>query len=260
MIRTGELSRLFGIDRTTLNYYVKKGLIRAESGENQYHTYSFEDCMALSFIRYFRGLGFGTDEVAQLLSEKDHAGKLESLRARQEETEKQIQALQLRYCFLKNMEELYSFLAAYGGEPVRITTEPYYYIWKTVMENEPDWMELYRAAPSVEFSPRYNAETELVEIPDLSVFSGISMKVSWLEKFSLTPPAGSTFHPAQEKYVMAWRVSGETPERELSEKIRELFKRMPEKLEEEFVLYLLPSLYKSEHSGFDALCFFSIKP
>ena len=258
MRKTGELSKLFGIDRTTLNYYVKKGLIQAGAGENQYHTYSFEDCMALSFIRYYRGLGFGAEEVMRLLGEEDHEEMLAELHSKQEETRQQIRNLRLRQCFQDNLEEMLSFISGYDGKPFRTVTQPYYFIRKTVLENDPDWIDLYRRVPLIEFTPRYNSETDKVEISDLFMFSGISMKASCMEEFSITPPEGSLFYPAQEKYVVIWRISGKTPEQELSSKVSELFRQMPDRLEETFVLYLLTSKYRSEDSGFDAICFFTI--
>lgn len=258
MRKTGELSKLFGIDRTTLNYYVKRGLIQAGAGENQYHTYSFEDCMALSFIRYYRGLGFGADEVRRLLEEEDHEEMLARLHSQQEETRQQIFNLRLRQCFQKNLEELLTFISGYDGKPFRTVTQPYYFIRKTVLENDPYWMEMYRRVPIIEFSPRYNPETDKVEMSDLFIRSGITIKVSSMEEFSITPPEGSLFHPAQEKYVVIWRISGKTPEQELSAKVSELFRQMPGRLEETFVLYLLTSKYMSEDSGFDAICFFTI--
>ena len=258
MRKTGELSKLFGIDRTTLNYYVKRGLIQAGAGENQYHTYSFEDCMALSFIRYYRGLGFGADEVMRLLGEEDHEEMLNELHNKQEETRQQIRNLKLRQCFQEHLEKLLVFISDYDGKPFKTVTQPYYFIRKTVLENDPDWLELYRRLPLIEFSPCYNPETDMVEISDLFMFSGIHMRASCMEEFSLTPPEGSLFYPSQEKYVVIWHISGKTPEQDLSAKVSELFRQMPGMLEETFVLYLLASKYMSEDSGFDAICFFTI--
>ena len=48
MFKTGQLSRVFEIDRTSLNYYVRTGLLNPEILDNQYHTYSFQDFVALS--------------------------------------------------------------------------------------------------------------------------------------------------------------------------------------------------------------------
>lgn len=63
MFKTGQLSRVFEIDRTSLNYYVRTGLLNPEILDNQYHTYSFQDFVALSYIRHYRGLGFSMAQI-----------------------------------------------------------------------------------------------------------------------------------------------------------------------------------------------------
>ena len=40
MFKTGELSKVFEIDRTSVNHYVKMGLLDPEVQENQYYQYS----------------------------------------------------------------------------------------------------------------------------------------------------------------------------------------------------------------------------
>ena len=55
MFKTGQLSRVFEIDRTSLNYYVRTGLLNPEILDNQYHTYSFQDFVALSGVGFFYG-------------------------------------------------------------------------------------------------------------------------------------------------------------------------------------------------------------
>ena len=76
MFKTGQLSRAFEIDRTSLNYYVRTGLLNPEILDNQYHTYSFQDFVALSYIRHYRGLGFSMAQIKALTRLEDNQEKL----------------------------------------------------------------------------------------------------------------------------------------------------------------------------------------
>ena len=261
MKKTGELARLFDIDRTTLNYYVKKGLIQPDKGENQYHSYSFSDSMALAYIRYYRGLGFTSEEVMRLLCEDDQNDRLAAFRRKQEETARKITGLRFRQAVMKSLEHILVFMAGEKNRPKRILSVPYYFIKKKELEKDPNWLELYRQIPVHEFLARFNPETGLVELPDFFTNAGISIEEGWLQEFSRTAPENSVYHPAQEKYVVSWFISAKHPERELSEKVSAFFRNTPgnEKVREEFVLYLIPSGYKSENSGFDTICYFEIE-
>lgn len=258
MSGTGELSKLFGIDRTTLNYYVKKGLILAGSTDNQYHTYAFSDCMALAYIRYCRGMGFSGDEIMELLCEDGPRRQIERIEKRQEDLKKQIEQLHLRQIFLENHHETLTFIAEHTDRLTPILTEPYYFVKKSDAEKDPVWLGLYKTAPNVEFNPHFNAKARRVEMPDLFNHSGISMKESWIRQFGLTPPEGSIYYPQMEKYVISWYVSALHPEKEISEKVRELFefRSVPKRLSPDFVLYLFPVFYQSDRSCYGAICFF----
>ena len=257
MPKTGELSRLFGIDRTTLNYYVKTGIIRADREENQYHIYSFSDSLALAYIRYYRGLGFTTDEIRELLSVDDPGERLARIGKKQVELRIRMEKMRLQQMFLEQFYRINSFIMN-SREPIRVTPKAYYFVRKSELEGDPVWEELYRMAPSVEFSPRFSPSDGMVEMPDLFMFSGVIILESWVKEFSLTPPEGSLFHPAEEKYAVSWNIPTEQPERELSHRVRELFESPPDgkKLNETFLLYLVPSHYSTKEDSFDALCFF----
>ena len=92
MSGTGELSKLFEIDRTTLNYYVKSGLIRPALSKNQYHQYGFSDSMALAFIRYYRGLDFSTEEITSLLNRDTNEEKIRRMNSKKTELMDQIES------------------------------------------------------------------------------------------------------------------------------------------------------------------------
>ena len=77
MFKTGQLSRAFEIDRTSLNHYVRTGLLNPEILDNQYHTSSFQDFVALSYIRHYRGLGFSMNEIKALTRQSDNEEKLQ---------------------------------------------------------------------------------------------------------------------------------------------------------------------------------------
>ncbi|MCR5160703.1 MAG: MerR family transcriptional regulator, partial [Lachnospiraceae bacterium] len=133
MSGTGELSRLFEIDRTTLNYYVKTGLIQAGTDSNQYHRYGFSDSMALAFIRYYRGLGFATEDIMCLLGDDTNPERLQRINTQIIDTKRQIRILQLKQWLLENLDTSFSFMEEHPSQPVLIMTEPYYFIYKKDM-------------------------------------------------------------------------------------------------------------------------------
>lgn len=261
MTKTGELARLFDIDRTTLNYYVKKGLIQPDSGKNKYHTYSLMDSIVLAFIRHYRGLGFSGDEVMQLLCEDDPDARITYVSRKREEIAEQIRWLNLRQSVLTTLSRILTFMAGPKNTPVRIISEPYYFIRKADMKRNPLWKGLYREYPMVEYIPKYNAKTGLVELPDFFMYSGIALEENVVKTFSLTPPENSVYHPPVEKYVISWFLPEECPEKDLSEKVDAFFRHPPEneKILDDFILYMIPSGYKSEDAGFDVICFFEIE-
>lgn len=258
MPKTGELSRLFGIDRTTLNYYVKKGMIRADQSESRYHSYSFTDILALSFVRYYRGMGFAAGEIRDLLSLDDKSQMLSRILEKQENLSEQIRELKLKQTFLENLRATMTFIMLNKGTPVKVNTGAYYFIRKSELEHDPVWLDLYKMSPCIEFAPRYNALSGQVEMPDLLMFSGISMKESWLTEYALTPPEGATYYPACEKYLVNWTISADHPEQALSDHVKGLFEDPPDgrPLAADFVLYMIPSYYQTPDACFDALCFF----
>ena len=113
MRHTGELSKLFEIDRTTLNYYVKKGLVHPQKEENQYHNYSFSDSMALAYLRHYLGLGFRTEEIPALFGEGNPQSQLSLVKDRLRELEEEERRLKLQRFLLVNLEEAFSFILSH---------------------------------------------------------------------------------------------------------------------------------------------------
>lgn len=65
----GEASRQSGVSAKMIRYYESVGLIRpaARTGGN-YRDFSVHDVRELQFVRRARDLGFGVDEIGQLLA------------------------------------------------------------------------------------------------------------------------------------------------------------------------------------------------
>lgn len=65
----GQMSRQTGVKVTTIRYYEKRGLIpppaRTEGGQRRYDEAALE---RLAFLRHARELGFGLDDIADLLA------------------------------------------------------------------------------------------------------------------------------------------------------------------------------------------------
>ena len=72
VFRTGELANKAGVNRETVRFYEKKGLlsdpIRTDAG---YRQYSQSDLERLVFIKNAKELGFSLSEVKELLSIAD---------------------------------------------------------------------------------------------------------------------------------------------------------------------------------------------
>jgi len=97
----GDLGRLLGLSADTLRYYEKIGLLprvsRTPSGLRQYGD---KDVSRLRFIRRAQNMGFSLNEIAQLLTMRDHPQRArESVRkltaAKLDEVETRLQELTL---------------------------------------------------------------------------------------------------------------------------------------------------------------------
>jgi DNA-binding transcriptional MerR regulator len=65
----GQMSRQTGVKVTTIRYYESRGLIpspaRTEGGQRRYDDAALE---RLAFLRHARKLGFGFDDIADLMA------------------------------------------------------------------------------------------------------------------------------------------------------------------------------------------------
>jgi MerR family mercuric resistance operon transcriptional regulator len=78
----GELSRQAGVNIETIRYYERIGLLahppRTRAGHRSFGT---ESCRALAFIKRCRELGFGLDDIRNLLSLRDAGAPCKNVRA-----------------------------------------------------------------------------------------------------------------------------------------------------------------------------------
>ena len=69
LLRTGQLAKLAGVNKETIRYYERLGLIdeppRRESG---YRQYTKEYVSRIKFIRKAQSLGFSLQEISELLA------------------------------------------------------------------------------------------------------------------------------------------------------------------------------------------------
>lgn len=61
-----ELERQTGLERATIRFYEKEGLIMPNRSENGYRTYSAADCETLLKIKLLRQLGMSLEKIKQL--------------------------------------------------------------------------------------------------------------------------------------------------------------------------------------------------
>ena len=65
MMKTGEVSKLTGIEKRTLQRYVEWGLISPERSEAGYMLFSGDDLTTLFLVKLFKDLGYTTKEVRE---------------------------------------------------------------------------------------------------------------------------------------------------------------------------------------------------
>ena len=258
MRHTGELSKLFEIDRTTLNYYVKRGLVHPQKEGNQYHTYSFSDSVALAYLRHYLGLGFHTEEISALMEEGDISQHRELFQRRRQQLEEEEQRIRLQRLFLKNLEESLTYIEGHPLSVFRTQMDAYYFVPKMDIPDGSLWMDIYKSIPSLEFQFRYSPQGGLT-LPDLSSSSGISLKASWLEELQLAPPEIGTFYPAREQYLATFPLRGEHLEEDLKERLEGVVSSLPHgaRFEEDFILYLFLNHYGEHETFFNCICFFT---
>ncbi len=64
----GELAARFGVNRETLRYYERRGLLRSRRTPSGYRLYDDEAVERLAFIRRAQAFGFSLEEIGELLS------------------------------------------------------------------------------------------------------------------------------------------------------------------------------------------------
>jgi MerR family transcriptional regulator, Zn(II)-responsive regulator of zntA len=68
-----ELAKRAGVTAETVRYYTRSGLLKPkQQSKNGYHNYSDNDLARLIFVRKARVLGFGLNEIAEILQMGEH--------------------------------------------------------------------------------------------------------------------------------------------------------------------------------------------
>ena len=76
-MRIKQVEELLGIDRETIRFYIKEGLISPEQGSNRYRDYSDEDIRQLKRILIMRDLEMSVADIRGVFSgESDFAAEL----------------------------------------------------------------------------------------------------------------------------------------------------------------------------------------
>ncbi len=260
MLKTGELSKVFEIDRTSLNHYVKMGLLNPEVQENQYYQYSFEDVIALSYIRYYRGLGFGMNQIKQLTKEADHDEKLGLFESKLDEIEKEIRFLQMKQRFLEHLKNSVQFYKNYPNQCVITKTEGYYFIRKEDI-CDPMLKELYKMIPSSEFEVKFDDEYQIT-LESLKSSQGLALKEDWIQDFHLEIPAAAVYYPPEMKCLCSWRIQNSQVHEQIGAGLMDVLNHCNEKgyqVSRNFVVYVLINHYHTDQESFDVFAQFNLK-
>lgn len=259
MFKTGELSRAFEIDRTSLNYYVRIGLLNPEILDNQYHTYSFQDFIALSYIRHYRGFGFSTEDIRRLTQKEDHAGKLRYGRQAMQTMQDQIRLLQMKQRFLENFMNAVEFAESCRSQPVLASTEAYYFIRREEIE-DPVMKELYKLLPSNEFAAHCDQDFR-VELK-IQATQGLALKEAWVQEFQLPLPSGAIYYPAELKCLCVFKVTAPQLDEQLRQHMKALdltMQRQNIRLCRDFIAYMLINHYNSPQESFDIFVYIPLE-
>lgn len=256
MLKTGELSKKFEIDRTSLNYYIRMGLLDPKILDNQYRAYSFKDVMALSHIRYYLGLGFKSEDIKFLTREADHDEKLECCEKQLQHLENEIKLLQMKKVFLEHFMNTVRFHQMYLNKPILVETEGYYFIPQNKIEDVV-LKEVYKMIPSNEF------EVDIDEQGNLSIQSkfnlGLALKEEWVKDFGLIVPNDILYYPPKKKCLCSYQIK---KFEDLQEAVKQTKCIMNEKgisLKEEFTVYLLLNNYSTDELKYDVFAQFELK-
>ena len=105
MKRTGEVSKLTGIGKRTLQRYDEWGLISPKRSESGYMLFSEDDLIALFLVKLFKDLGYTTNDIRTAFSKPDFDVR-ESLDCRIAELEMQLRKAREQLFFAKEMRKL----------------------------------------------------------------------------------------------------------------------------------------------------------
>lgn len=260
MFKTGELSKVFEIDRTSLNHYVKMGLLNPEVQENQYYQYSFEDVVALSYIRYYRGLGFGMSQIKDLTQKADHDDKINLFKQRDDEITQEIHLLQMKQKFLRHLTGSVKFYKDFPDQPMIAKTDGYYFIRKEDIHDSV-LKELYKLIPSSEFGVEFDTNFN-VTIESMKSSQGIALKEEWVKDFNISLPEKSVYYQPEEKCLCVWKMNPKTMDSELKDKIKDVMQFCDKKgyqISHRFLIYILINHYRDNQMSFDVFAQFILK-
>lgn len=105
MMTTGEVSKLTGIGKRTLQRYDKWGLISPERSEAGYMLFSEDDLAGLFLVKLFKDLGYTTNEIKAAFARPDFDAR-ESLDCRIAELEAQLRRDKEQLLFAQEMRRL----------------------------------------------------------------------------------------------------------------------------------------------------------
>ena len=94
MLQSGILAKRVGVNKQTIRYYERLGLIRAETrNESGYRFYSEQMVERIQFIKSAKTLGFSLDEIQELLDFRiDNRSNCDTVREKAQSKRNEIQA------------------------------------------------------------------------------------------------------------------------------------------------------------------------
>lgn len=126
--KTGDLSKILGVSANTIRRFTEKGYLSPDiNTDNQYRFFGDEDVEKMVYISKYRKIGFGHDEIAEILS-SDIVKNRALYRQKKDELDKEIKRLQSIRHMLKDDITMMDSIGQYGDSFFEMQSVGLYYV------------------------------------------------------------------------------------------------------------------------------------
>ncbi len=254
MMKTGELSKRYRMDRTGLNYYRKIGLLEPVNGDNGYSEYSFSDLVALEYARYYRGMGFSIEECARLIKHSNSNDKETTCLAMVESIEREMKALEYRKTMVEHHISSLRLFRELEGKMVFGENQGFYFLnQKHINATDLDDLDvLYKLTPYLLL--RIDEETSTLPLEEWHSESGVSFMPDWVTAFNIPHVDKMDYYERSMCLSSVCRWRRNDGERVIHEHLKQMYKEAKAHgytIKREMVGFVFNENYSSEDEVFE---------